>query len=111
MDQRTGRKGAEEEEAETEGQERTKRSTRGTRGEKEQSAVRTDLDRQRVNQPVAVEQERSAVGMEERGTDQAERRYPLTHSLQFKNDVIKLFANTWPFICINYIILLVFIFI
>jgi hypothetical protein len=68
--EQTGRKGGEAAEGVSEYQERTKQSTRGTRGEKGQRAVRTDPDRQLVNQPWAAEQERSADEMEEGGTDQ-----------------------------------------
>ncbi len=62
MDQRTGRKEAEEEESGTNDQERAKRITRGTRGDRGQSAVRTEPVGQLVNQPMEVEQERSADG-------------------------------------------------
>jgi hypothetical protein len=72
MDQGTGRKEAEDEESGTDDQERAKRITRGTRGERGQSAVRTGPVRQLVDQPVEVEQERSADGIEKGGTEQVD---------------------------------------
>jgi hypothetical protein len=53
----------------------TRNGQRGSLGESGQSAVRTEPVGQLVNQPIEVEQERSADGKGE--TEQVERRYPL----------------------------------
>jgi hypothetical protein len=96
MDQRTRRKGAEEEEAGTEDQEW---SSRGTTGEKGQSAARTDPDGQLVNQSGAAEQERSVERREEGGTDQAVRRYPLRvrkERFTLLKSVLLMACLAWP---------------
>jgi hypothetical protein len=96
MDQRTGRKEAEDEESGTNDQERAKRITRGTRGERGEGAVQTEPVGQ-VNQPMEVEQERSADGKGE--SEQVERRYPLRVRKQrfaLLKSVLLMACLAWP---------------
>nr|CAH0102049.1 unnamed protein product [Daphnia galeata] len=82
---------------EIEKKERAKRITRGTRGERGQSAARTEPVGQPVNQPMEVEQERSADGKGE--TEQVERRYPLRVRKQrfaLLKSVLFMACLAWP---------------